>query len=103
MQILFIVATSGSDHYFMTEWAVEKGGAGNFNASKLRWGPVRVLDGLTHCVHSEPRVGFSWVSHGFCTKKPIQDQSGLTHGDLLDPSKTHVKPMWVLNGLSMGP
>ncbi len=37
--------------------------------SKPSSGPVRVLDGLTHCAHSEPRVGFSWVA-------------GLTHGIL---------------------
>ena len=42
-----------------------------------RLGGVRVLDGLTHCAHSEPRVGFSWVSH----------QNGLTrtHANPIDP------------------
>ena len=64
-------------------------------------GPIRVLDGLAHCALSEPIVGLSLDSHGFCTKNPFGFRvHGLAHGTVtrFSPSKTHVKPIWVLMG-----
>ena len=59
------------EQYLVAAW--RSGGLmeqiGPYPRQRARPDPVRVLDGLTHCAHSEPRVGFSWDLHGFCTKK----------------------------------